>query len=80
LLYGTRPSISWFTIDDNSHLADKHLPKFVLELRNETEWSLTDPILRRISKDKGGKTVSAQELLDVLHEAGYITVDEAKSE
>jgi hypothetical protein len=61
-----------FTIDDNSNLWDKDLPKFKLEYRNETEWQQVDPILRRISKDKGWKTVTPDELLAVLEAAGHI--------
>lgn len=57
-----------FTIDDNSNLWDPALPQFVLEYRNETEWQQVDPILRRISKDKGWKTVTPDELLGILQE------------
>jgi len=64
--------IGWFAIDDNSHLWDKDLPRFILEFRNETEWSRTDPLQRRISKDKGWKTVTPQELIEVLAVAGVI--------
>jgi hypothetical protein len=63
-----------FTIDDNSHLCDDALPKFILEYRNETEWEQVDPILRRMSKDKGWKTVTPQELGAVLESAGVIGV------
>jgi hypothetical protein len=61
-----------FTIDDNSNLWDPALPQFVLEYRNETEWQQVDPILRRISRDKGWRQVTPQELVAVLESAGAI--------
>ena len=64
--------IGWFTIDDNSDLWDRDLPRFVLEFRNETDWQQTDILHRRISKDKGWKTVTPQQLIDVLVVAGVI--------
>jgi len=64
--------IGRFTIDDNSNLWDKDLPKFKLEYRNETEWQQVDPILRRISRDKGWRQVTPQELVAVLESAGAI--------
>jgi hypothetical protein len=72
--------IGWFTIDGNEHLWDKRLPRFILEYRNETEWSRTDPLQRRISKDKGWKTVTTQKLLRMLQTAGYINVDDCRGE
>lgn len=45
--------IGWIVVDDNSHLADRHLPQFVLEYRNETDWSQVDPILKRSDPTKG---------------------------
>ena len=66
--------IGWFTIDDNSDLWDRDLPRFVLEFRNETDWQQTDILHRRISKDKGWKTVTPQELIEVLAVAGVIDV------
>ena len=64
----------------NENLWDKDLPRFVLEYRNETEWGRTDPLLRRISKDKGWRTVTPQNLLRVLQTAGCINVDECRGE
>jgi len=64
--------IGWFAIDDNENLWDKDLPKFVLEYRNETAWSLIPVIERQSSKDKGWTKVTTQELLDVLESAGII--------
>ena len=66
--------IGWFTIDDNSDLWDRDLPRFVLEFRNETDWLQTDTLHRRISKDKGWKTVTPQELIEVLAVARVIDV------
>jgi hypothetical protein len=66
------PDIGWIVVDDNSQLLDKDLPRFTLEYRNETEWSRTDPLLRQISKDKGWKIATPQELLDVLERTGHI--------
>jgi len=65
-------SIGWFTIDDNEHLWDDNLPKFVLEYRDETAWSLIPITERRLIKDKGWQKVTTQELLDVLESAGLI--------
>jgi hypothetical protein len=67
-------TIGLFALDDNSHLADKDLPRFVLEYRNETDWRQTDTLHRRISKDKGWITVTPQELIEVLAVAGVIDV------
>ena len=67
-------TIGWFTVDDNSHLPDKNLPRFIMEFRNETDWQQTDILHRRISKDKGWKTVTPQELIEVLAVAGVIDV------
>jgi hypothetical protein len=67
-------TIGLFTLDDNSHLPDKDLPRFILEFRNETDWRQTDILHRRISKDKGWKTVTPQELIEVLAVAGVIDV------
>ena len=65
-------TIGLFTLDDNSHLPDKDLPRFILEFRNETDWQQTEILHRRISKDKGWKTVTPQQLIDVLVVAGVI--------
>jgi hypothetical protein len=65
-------TFGWFTVDDNSHLPDKDLPRFILEFRNETDWQQTDTLHRRISKDKGWKTVTPQELIEVLVVPGVI--------
>jgi hypothetical protein len=67
-------TIGWFALDDSSHLPDKDLPRFILEFRNETDWQQTDTLHRRISKDKGWKTVTPQELIEVLTVAGVIDV------
>ncbi len=67
--------IGWFVVDDNSHLPDRHLSRFVLEYRNETAWSQVDPVLRRMDKQKGWHTVSPRRLLKVLRAAGHIEVD-----
>jgi len=72
--------IGWFVIDDNSDLWDKDLPRFVLEYRNETDWQQTDILHRRISKDKGWKTVTPRKLLNILQAAGYIDVEECRGE
>jgi hypothetical protein len=61
-----------FTIDDNSHLWDDSLPKFVLEYRNETSWALIPPVDRRSMKDKGWNRVTPQELVAILDSAGAI--------
>jgi len=67
-------TIGWFALDDNSHLPDKDLPRFILELRNETDWRRTDTLHRRLSRDKGWKTVTPHELIEVLAVAGVIDV------
>ena len=40
-------TIGLFALDDNSHLPDKDLPRFILEFRNETDWRQTErpPVL-----------------------------------
>lgn len=72
--------IGWLTIDGNENLWDKDLPRFILEYRNETEWSRTDPLQRRMDKQKGWRTVSPRKLLNVLQAAGHINVDECRGE
>jgi hypothetical protein len=69
------PDIGWIVIDDNSHLVDKDLPRFTLEYRNETEWEKVDPILRRMSEDKGWRTVTPDVLIRVLISAGVVELD-----
>ena len=69
---GRDETIGWFALDDNSHLPDKDLPRFILEFRNETDWQQTEILHRRISKDKGWKTGTPQQLIDVLVVAGVI--------
>jgi len=61
-----------FTIDDNSHLWDDSLPKFVLEYRDETAWALLPVAERRSSVDKGWNRVTPQELGAILELAGVI--------
>ncbi len=68
------PGIGWFAIDDNGGLPDKDLPRFDLEYRNESDWDKVDPVLRQISKDKGWRTVTPDELIRVLISAGVIDV------
>jgi hypothetical protein len=68
------PDLGWIVIDDNADLLDEDLPHFVLEYRNESEWSKVDPVLRRMSKNKGWRTVTPDELLRVLFSAGVIDV------
>jgi hypothetical protein len=65
-------TIGWFALDDTSALWDRNLPRFNIEYRNETEWSRIDPLQRRIDKRKGWKTVTPQQLIDVLVVAGVI--------
>jgi hypothetical protein len=62
--------IGWFAIDDPQ--LPKGLPQFILEYRDETSWALLPVEMRRISKDKGWKTVTPQELIEVLVVAGVI--------
>ena len=73
-------TIGLFALDDNSHLPDKDLPRFILEFRNETDWRQSDTLHRRISKDKGWKTVTPRKLLNILQAAGYIDVEECRGE
>jgi hypothetical protein len=68
-------NIGWIVVDDNAHLPDKHLSRFVLEYRNETEWAKIDPVVRRSDSRKGWHRVSPRKLMKVLHEAGLIHVD-----
>jgi hypothetical protein len=65
-------AIGWFAIDDNGDLPDKDLPRFTLEYRNETEWNKVDPVVRRMSKEKGWRTVTPDELIRVLISAGVV--------
>lgn len=64
--------LGWFEIDDNSHLCDRHLSRFILEYRNETEWQQADVLQRQIDRQHGWHTVSPRRLLAVLESAGYI--------
>lgn len=64
--------LGWFAVDDNSSLLDDALPKFHLQYRDETEWQAIPAFERRLSKDKGWKTVTPDELLGVLRESGAI--------
>jgi hypothetical protein len=65
-------TIGWFTIDDNSHLWDKHLSRFILEYRNETAWQQAEPIQRRTDSQKGWRKVSPRKLLSILEATGHI--------
>ena len=40
--------IGWLRLDDNGGGLDRHLPRFILEYRNETAWSEIDPLQRRM--------------------------------
>jgi hypothetical protein len=70
--------IGWFAIDDNSHLPQRHYTQFVLEYRNDTEWSKVDPILRRSDPTHGWRRVSPRKLMKVLQNAGVIDVPELR--
>jgi len=61
-------AIGWFTIDDNSNLWDKDLPRFVLEYRDEN----IPRDQRRLMHNRGWVQVTPRELLDVLAAAGLI--------
>jgi len=67
-----KSTVGWFAIDDNRDLWDEALPKFFLQYRNETEWQMSPLSERRVSKDKGWKTVTPDELLVILRESGAI--------
>lgn len=69
------PWIGWFGLDDNGGLADRNLPRFILEYRDETAWSEIDPLLRRMDPLKGWRATSPRRLLVLLRETGYIQVD-----
>lgn len=60
------PWIGWFAIDDNGGLADSHLPRFILECRDEIAWSEIDPLLRRIDPLKGWRATSPRRLLEAF--------------
>lgn len=72
--------IGWFTIDYNSHLPHRHYSQFILEYRNETEWSKTDPALRRLDARHGWHRVSPSKLMKLLHNAGVIDVPEFRED
>ena len=65
-------TIGWFVIDDNANLWDGSLPKFVLEYRDESAWTLIPAIERSRIRGKGWKQVTPQELIAILESTGAI--------
>ncbi len=64
--------IGWMTLDDNSHLCDKDLPRFEMSYRNETEWAKLSVCERHADPDHGWRKTSDRKLLKILETAGYI--------